>query len=333
MFVREVEFSIEPSKIIEWIDRKTAIIHGNVGGRRVPSRVLEEHIQQAVQDGARTLYVKADGQHGIGGRIWPREEKVRVIIEGPVGQRAGSMGMFGTEIIIKGSASDDVGWLNCGAKITVLGDVTNGAFNAAAQGILYVQGSGGARCDTLTKHNPRFDPPQSWYFRDVGDSFAEFKAGGISVVCGVNPRNPQNVLGYRPCVGMVGGIIYFRGPIQGFSERDVKLLDLTEQDWQWLKENMKPFLEAIQRLSYYEELTRSPEEWKKLIAYTPQEKRARKWFRVSISDFRKDHWEKEVGKDGIFAEYIDHDRWSVVPYITTGTVSYTHLTLPTNREV
>jgi len=30
------------------------------------------------------------------------------------------MGMPGTEIVANGSASDDVGWLNCGAKITVL---------------------------------------------------------------------------------------------------------------------------------------------------------------------------------------------------------------------
>jgi hypothetical protein len=36
----------------------------------------------------------------------------------------------------------------------------------------------------MTKFNPRFEPLQSWYFRDVGDSFAEFKAGGIAVVCG-----------------------------------------------------------------------------------------------------------------------------------------------------
>ena len=118
-------------------------------------------------------------------------------------------------ITVNGSVSDDVGWLNCGAKITVLGDATNGAWNAAAQGTLYVQGSGGARCDTMTKHNPRFDPPQSWYFRDVGDSFAEFKAGGIAVICGVNPRNPKNIIGYRPCVGMVGGTIYFRGDYSG----------------------------------------------------------------------------------------------------------------------
>jgi glutamate synthase domain-containing protein 3 len=169
----------------------------------------------------------------------------------------------------------------------------------------------------MTKHNPRFAPPQSWYFRNVGDSFAEFKAGGIAVVCGVNPRNPDNILGYRPCVGMVGGAIYFRGPINEFSQRDVKLLDLTPQDWEWLRTNMKPYLEAIVRMSYYDELTRSSDEWKKFVAYTPQEKRERRWFRMSTSDFRKDVWEKEVGQGGIFGPYISHDQ-TILPYITTG---------------
>ncbi|MGD0885318.1 MAG: FAD-dependent oxidoreductase [Thermodesulfovibrionales bacterium] len=297
--------------------KNIVVIKGNINGARVPTRILEERLQHAIEEGAREVHVIADGQHGIGGRIWPRGESVKITVEGTSGQRLGSMGMAGTEILVKGSSSDDVGWLNCGARITVLGDVTNGAFNAAAQGILYVQGGGGARCDTMTKQNPRFDPPESWYFRGVGDSFAEFKAGGIAVVCGVDPRNPDNVLGYRPCVGMVGGTIYFRGPIQGYSEKDVKLLDLTPQDWEWLRENMKQFLEAIDRVSYYDEITRSSGEWKKLMAYTPQEKRERKWFRMSTADFRKDMWEREVGQGGIFAEYLNHDL-TLLPYITTG---------------
>jgi len=293
------------------------IIKGIVNGKRVPSRIFEEEIQEAVRQGAGDLLIIADGQHGIGGRIWPRSEPVRITVEGPVGQRLGSMGMFGTEIVVRGGASDDVGWLNCGARITVLGDVTNGAHNAVAQGILYVQGSGGARCDTMTKHNPRFDPPQSWYFRDVGDTFAEFKAGGVAVVCGVNPRNPRNILGYRPCVGMVEGIIYFRGPMEGYSETDVKLLDLTEQDRQWLTIHMKPFLESIERSSYYDELTNSMGEWKKLIPYTAQERAKRRPFKKTISEFRSDIWEAGVGKGGIFAEYITHPT-TVLPYITTG---------------
>ncbi len=292
-------------------------INGNPNGLRISSKALEEQIQQAVADGVRQLFIQAQGQHGIGGRIWSRNEKVFITVRGPVGQRLGSMGMSGTEIVVEGSSSDDIGWLNCGAKITVLGDVTNGAHNAGAQGILYVRGGGGARCETMTKRNPRFEPLQSWYFRDVGDSFAEFKAGGIAVVCGVNPRNPENILGYRPCVGMVGGTIYFRGPVKGYSSKDVKLVKLTAKDWEWLTENIKPYLEAIDRTEYYDPLTKDPSHWKKLIAHTPAERMARLEPKRTLSEFRSQIWEKDVGIGGIFGEYLDHPQ-TILPYITTG---------------
>jgi NADPH-dependent glutamate synthase beta subunit-like oxidoreductase/NAD-dependent dihydropyrimidine dehydrogenase PreA subunit len=293
------------------------VIQGNVKGKRVSSRKLEDRVQRAIKAGSLRLTIKADGQHGIGGRIWPRDKKVRITVDGPVGQRVGSMGMEGTEIIIKGNASDDVGWINCGANITILGDVTNGAHNAGAQGKLYVQGGGGARCDTMTKFNPRFEPLQSWYFRGVGDSFAEFKAGGISVVCGVDARNPKNILGYRPCVGMVGGTIYFRGPIQGYSEKDVRLMNLSPQDWEWLTKNMNPYLKAIGRSEYLDELTGSADEWRKLIPITPTEQEARGQLKISASDFRTQVWDADVGQGGIYGEYLDHDA-TILPYITTG---------------
>ncbi|MDH4321021.1 MAG: FAD-dependent oxidoreductase [Desulfobulbaceae bacterium] len=292
-------------------------IKGTIDGKRVPSRILEETIQNAIKEGAKDLVVEARGQHGIGGRIWPKYGPVKITASGPIGQRLGAMGMFGTEIIADGGASDDVGWLNCGATITVLGDVTNGAHNAGAQGILYVQGGGGARCDTMTKQNPRFEPLQSWYFRDVGDSFAEFKAGGIAVVCGVNPRHPDNILGYRPCVGMVGGTIYFRGPIKGYSDKDVQLLELTEQDWQWLTTNIKPYLAAIKRTDHLAELTKAKSDWRKLVAYTPAEKKARTAKRMSTKEFRRKFWEKEVGKGGIFADMVE-ETFTLAPYVATG---------------
>ena len=224
------------------------IINGKKNNKRLSSKELEENIQDAIKSGSHSLEVKAQGQHGIGGRIWPGGQGTQIKVNGPVGQRLGAMGMTGTRIIVNGSTSDDVGWLNCGAQITILGDVNNGAHNAGAQGILYVQGSGGARCDTMAKQNPRYATLQSWYFRNVGDSFAEFKAGGISVICGVNPRDPDNVLGYRPCVGMVGGVIYVRGPVVGYSTNDVQLLPLDDNDWEWLTDNMKPYLKAIKKL-------------------------------------------------------------------------------------
>ncbi|GAB4255342.1 MAG: FAD-dependent oxidoreductase [Deferrisomatales bacterium] len=292
-------------------------IKGRVNGQRVSSKELDERIQQAVRDGKRRLKVVADGQHGIGGRIWPTGETVKLKVVGAPGQRLGGMAMMGTEILVDGSASDDVGWLNTGATITVLGDVANGAHNAGAQGKLYVQGSGGARCDTLTKFNPRFEPIQSWYFRDVGDSFAEFKAGGIAVVCGVNPRNPSNILGYRPCVGMVGGTIYFRGPYRGVSEKDVRVTELTDADWEWLTRNMKPFLKAIDRMSFLQSLTRSREEWRKIVALTPAERERSARNRLPLERFREEIWYPGVGRGGIFGDYLEHDS-TIVPFVVTG---------------
>ena len=292
------------------------IIYGSKNGKRVDSKAIDEEIRDAIRHGSTNIHVISDGQHGIGGRLWGFSDSITITVEGPVGQRVGGMGMFGTKIIVQGSASDDVGWLNCGADITVLGDVTNGAHNAAAQGTLYVQGSGGARCDTMTKHNPKFPPPQSWYFRDVGDTFAEFKAGGVAVVCGMNPRNKHNILGYRPCVGMVGGAIYFRGPIEGYSENDVKLLDLTPQDWDWLVNGLPPFLKAIDRDDSYFDLTKDPDEWRKLIPYSAQERAKKSTVGIDMSDFRKSQWEKDVGQGGIFAEYVNHPQ-TIIPYITT----------------
>ena len=293
-------------------------INGIVDNQRVPSKTLEEQIQAAVKNGERQLHIIADGQHGIGGRLWPTPEDKQLVIDGTSGQRVGSMGMMGTKITVNGSCSDDVGWLNCGAEITVLGDVSNGAHNAGAQGKLYVQGGGGARCDTMTKFNPRFAPLESWYFRDVGDSFAEFKAGGIAVVCGVNPRHPGSILGYRPGVGMVGGTIYFRGTADDYSAKDTRLEELNDQDWEWLTNNMQPYLEAIDRLSYLDELTKKRGDWHKLVALTPEERSSVGGSRLPMEKFRLDVWDQGVGKGGIVGDLLPIENRTILPYITYG---------------
>jgi hypothetical protein len=59
---------------------------------------------------------------------------------------------------------------------------------------------------------------------------------------------------------------------------------------------MKPYLEAVDRTSYYEELTRDISGWKKLIAYTPQDKKV--WaesHKLNMPKFRKEIWEMSVG--------------------------------------
>lgn len=290
-------------------------LHGKDQTSRVSSRVLEERIQQAVHNGVKHLKINAFGQHGLGGRIFEAcKQEIKVDITGAPGQRTGAMGTRGTTIEVHGPVSDDVGWLNAGAEIIVHGYATNGACNAMAQGKVYIAGCIGSRGMTMTKYNPRFDPPELWVLGSTGDYFAEFMAGGVAVICGHNPQDTENVLGYRPCVGMVGGKIFFRGPIQGYSTTDARLTPITQDEWDWLKSNLGSFLDKISKPGLLDKLTHR-EEWQCLVARTPMEKVGSA--RRSMSEFRKNVWDKELGQGGMIGELTDLDR-SPVPLVTTG---------------
>lgn len=290
-------------------------ISGRVAGQRVDSRIIEEQIQSAVAQGHRRLQIEAFGQHGIGGRLWRAgNEAVHIEIVGQPGQRVGSMGFANTAIEVLGPASDDVGWLNAGAEIVVHGNVGNGCANAMAQGKIYVAGNIGARGMTMTKHNPRFEPPELWILGSVGDYFGEFMAGGVAVVCGHEAQNKENILGYRPLVGMVGGKVFFRGPHGGYSESDAKLVTISDDDWNWLLEAMQIFLDRIGR-SELVALFSDRSSWQLLAARSPQEKIARPM--RSLQSFNSAVWQKELGQGGLIGDLTDLDR-SPIPLITSG---------------
>jgi len=295
--------------------KRTQHIDGSEDGVRVESRILEERIQRAVKNGARKLEIDAMGQHGIGGRLWiSKEDPISITVTGSPGQRIGSKGFPGTTIEVMGSISDDVGWLNAGAEIIVHGDASNGACNAMAQGKVFIAGNIGARGMTMTKTNPRFAPPELWVLGSTGDYFAEFMAGGTTVICGHEAQNPKNILGYRPCVGMVGGRIFVRGPIDGFSQADAIMEPINDETWAWLIENMASYLKKIKRSRLLKRLTRR-EEWQLIRAKTPYEKKGK--VRPSMSDFRANVWDAELGRGGMIGDLSDLDR-SPIPLIVHG---------------
>jgi len=264
-----------------------------------------------------SLLLESYGQHNIGIRL-QREGGLHLQINGPSGQRLGCMGMPGTTILCKGPTSDDVGYLNIGAEITVLGDATNGACNAMANGKVYIGGSIGSRGLTMTKWNPEYDKPQLWVLGSTGDSFAEFNCGGIAVVCGVNPKNPDNILGYRPCVGMVGGLIYFRGPIDDSYPRTNARLDIpNDQQWQWLVENMPIYLGKIGKADLFSALTRR-DEWRILATVTPQERALMFSGPMPMAEFRNQFWNKAFGGGDPLRDLAPGLDRSVIDTIVTG---------------
>ena len=295
---------------------ESIILSGRIDDERLESRVLEEKIQEAVRDGYRVIEVEAFGQHGIGGRLWrAAKDPVHVKVTGHSGQRLGSMGFPGTTIENFGPASDDAGWLNAGARIVIHGNAANGTANAMSQGTIFVGGSLGSRGMTMTKQNPRFDPPQLWVLGSVGDYFGEFMAGGIAVICGVESQTPENILGYRPFVGMVAGTAFFNGPHGGYSKTDSKIVSLTDDDWQWLRSGLDRFLSAVGRKKDVPERLFERERWQKLTARSPHDKIVRKT--RTVSGFRSSVWEQELGAGGLVGDITDRDM-SLISLIPTG---------------
>ncbi len=291
------------------------VISGRQAGERVSSRVLEEQIQAALAAGHRRLQIEAYGQHGIGGRLWRAgAEGVSLRITGHPGQRVGAMGFPATRIEVFGPASDDVGWLNAGAEITVHGHAGNGVANGMAQGWIYVGGNIGARGMTMTKHNPRFDPPELWVLGSAGDYFGEFMAGGVAVICGHAAQAPDNVLGYRPLVGMVGGRVFFRGPHAGFSQTDARLAPIGDSDWEWLSVRLTAFLKKISRTELLKPLSER-RDWQLLVARRPNEKAGRAV--RAVAAFHREVWDAELGRGGLIGDLSPADR-GVIPLIVTG---------------
>jgi NADPH-dependent glutamate synthase beta subunit-like oxidoreductase/glutamate synthase domain-containing protein 3/ferredoxin len=262
--------------------------------QRISSKVFEEEVRGAAAV-ADELILESFGQHNIGLRLGSVDRPLTLRIKGPAGQRLGCMGMEGATIICDGAASDDVGYLNIGADIIVKGDATNGVCNAMAGGRVMIGGSIGARGLTMTKWNPDYQRPEMWVLGSVGDTFAEFNCGGVGIICGVNPKNPDNVLGYRPCVGMVGGKIFYRGNTDdSYSRTNAKRTQPSDEEWQWLSERLPGFLQAIEQPGLLDLLT-VREEWQVLTAITPQERALMFSGPMPMAEFRRRFWDQGFG--------------------------------------
>lgn len=274
-------------------------IQGVVDGQRISTQELLQEIYKHLNEGYTEFNISASGQHDIGGPLWSSEgADLKFHVTNP-GQRVGCMGMKGTKIVVEGPAPADVGWLNAGAEIVVKGDGGDTTAHCAASGKIYVGGRVGTRSGALMKHDPKFEAPEFWTLKNTGSFSFEFMGGGVAVVCGWECENLDSVLGARSCVGMVGGTIYVRGKIKNISD-EVLLLDLDENDKEFLKKGLSTFLKKIDMPEIYDKLTKF-DEWKKIVAKTYEERKVKSF--VPMKDFRQEKWVK----GGIFGDLIEED--------------------------
>ncbi len=278
--------------------KETVKIKTLTDNNRMSTQELLQLITSKIAEGYTDFDIEACGQHNIGGSSWAlnKEEKLNFRITNP-GQRVGAMALAGTRITVEGSAPADVGWLNSGAKITVNGDCGDTAAHCAAGGKIFVSGRVGTRSGALMKHDPKYNPPEFWVLKNTGSFSFEFMGGGIAVVCGYDCENLSSVLGNRSCVGMVGGCIYVRGPIENIADC-VEIQKLNDEDIEFLKKGLKEFLRNIKKSDLYNELTLW-NDWKKIAALDSSKKPKR----ISVTHFRQNTWIT----GGIFSDFINDD--------------------------
>ncbi len=270
--------------------------------KRTSTQDLMCQIWQAIDEGYTDFEINACGQHNIGGSVWAKEgSDLNFYVTNP-GQRVGSMGAKGTNIYVEGSAPADTGWLNSGAKIVVNGDSGDTTGHCAASGKIYIAGNVGTRSGALMKKDPKFAAPELWVLKSAGSFSFEFMGGGTAVVCGLNCENMPSVLGERSCVGMVGGIVYVRGSIKNLSD-DVFILDLDENDIEFLTNGLETFLAEIKREDCFKILT-DFSQWHKIVAKTYEERQKHEC--ISLKTFRVNKWFEEIG-GSIFSDLITDD--------------------------
>ncbi|MCK4537009.1 MAG: FAD-dependent oxidoreductase, partial [Desulfuromonadales bacterium] len=279
--------------------------------QRISTQQLLQQIYAELEKGETSFEVLSSGHHDIGGPLWTEDGSPLYFEVRNPGQRIGSFGLEGTEILVHGSAPADAGWLNAGATLTILGDGGDTTAHCSASGKIYVAGRVGTRSGSLMKHDPAYDAPQFWVLKNTGSFPFEFMGGGIGVVCGYDSDGFESVLGDRACVGMVGGTIYVRGPVNNLSE-EVWLLDLDDADQQFLTENMPVFLGKIKRPKLLKDLT-DFSQWKKILAKTYEERNIHS--RITMREFRLNNW---VADGGIFGGLVQDDYGQVAGLVNTG---------------
>ncbi len=279
------------------------------GHERRSTQELLLLIEAAVEQGETDFYIAASGQHDIGGPLWNRKGAPLTFTVRNPGQRVGAMCLPATTVLVEGPAPADVGWLNAGGRVVVRGDVGDTAGHCAASGVIYVGGRAGARAASLMKHDPMYDEPSLWVLQNVGSFSFEFMGGGRAVVCGLGCEKMLSVLGERPCVGMVGGIVYYRGQVSSLPA-EVCVKELETDDIAWLESGLDDFLAAVDKQEACS-LLADWSMWHKIVPEIGDEKRPDTV--EDITAFRRESWIP----GGIFGDVVE-DNFQVSGLVACG---------------
>ena len=213
---------------------------------------LNRLIREGIGKGIKKFFLEnINGQYYIGDGI--KGDDVVININGIPGNDIGAF-MDGPTLIVNNNAQDNIGNTMNAGKIIIKGDAGDVVGYGMRGGRIYILGDAGYRVGIHMKgYNEQL--PVIIIGGKVGSFFAEYMAGGIIVLLGLNDSDEFD--GEYFASGMHGGTIYLRKKID-FSKysKDVELYEADENDMIFLKKYLTEYADSFN--IPYEEISGKP---------------------------------------------------------------------------
>lgn len=204
-------------------------------------RELNRLIREGIKKGAKKFFLEnINGQYYIGDGI--KGDDIVININGIPGNDLGAF-MDGPTIIVNSNAQDNIGNTMNAGKILIKGDAGDVVGYGMRGGKIYILGNAGYRVGIHMKgYNEQL--PIIIIGGKVGSFFAEYMAGGVIVLLGLN--NSYEFDSEYFASGMHGGVIYLRKKID-FSKysKEVELYETDESDMVFLKEYLIDYADSF----------------------------------------------------------------------------------------
>lgn len=200
----------------------------SIDARGLYYQELNAMVKESIEHGALEIRIKnVNGQRYIGDGLKGADK--RIIIKGTPGNDLAAY-MDGPCLEIHGNAQDCVGNTMNDGSIIVHGDARDTLGYAMRGGKIFIQGDVGYRVGIHMK-GYQDKIPVIIVGGKAGDFFAEYMAGGVQILMGLNLKPGERIVGDYCGTGMHGGVIYIRGQVEPEQlGKEVKIVSMTEED-------------------------------------------------------------------------------------------------------
>ncbi|MCL4542795.1 MAG: hypothetical protein M1458_03470 [Deltaproteobacteria bacterium] len=204
-------------------------------------RDLNRLIREGIAKGVKKFFLEnVNGQYYIGDGI--KGDDIVINVNGVPGNDLGAF-MDGPTIIVNDNAQDNVGNTMNAGKILIKGDAGDVVGYGMRGGRIYILGNAGYRVGIHMKgYNEQL--PVIIIGGKVGSFFAEYMAGGVIILLGLNDTGDTGSDYFA--VGMHGGVIYLRKKID-FSKysKEVELYEADDNDMAFLKKYLSEYADSF----------------------------------------------------------------------------------------